>query len=269
MLETQKLDSLYQATFTRKSVRKYDAAPLSQEIQAEVLRIANSAVALDDTLAVAFRIVTPDQIKGMVSAKSPHYLAVYAAHGLESLTNAAFKLQQMDLWFSANGYGSCWLGMPNATQQVSACDGMPFFIMLAFGAPAEQAKRSSTSEFKRKALAEINTVVGLDDLLEPLRLAPSASNRQPWKVSGTADSLRLNIKKDGIISKAMFGSMRYCDAGIGLCHLWLSATHAGRFAGFGRESFAPDAPQSSAPELDAPQPDTPQGYEYFYTVTLG
>ncbi|MDR3052714.1 MAG: hypothetical protein LBU48_02485 [Coriobacteriales bacterium] len=253
MVENNELERLYQAISWRKSVRKYRPEPLAPEVLQEVRRVACATTALDDSLAVAFSVVSPHQIKGLVSAKSPHYLALYAKGGLESLTNAAFRLQQMDLWFSAQGYGSCWLGMPNMTQELAACDGLPFVVMLAFGAPAEEAKRGSLAEFKRKALPAISTLPEADGLLEALRLAPSASNRQPWKVTGDATTLRLHIKQDGFVGKRLFGAMRYSDAGIALCHLWLSAVHAGTFAAINRE---------------VSPPDTPEGYDYFYSVAL-
>jgi hypothetical protein len=109
------------------------------------------------------------------------------------------------------------------------------------------------AEFKRNSLTQISPLVGFDDLLEPLRLAPSASNRQPWQITGDTTALRLNIKKDGFLSKRLFGAMRYSDAGIGLCHLWLATQHAGVFAGFTQET--------------APL-DTPDGFDYFYSIQL-
>jgi nitroreductase len=253
MSKNQELASLYQAIFVRKSVRKYKPEPLATDVLDTVLQTANETAAIDPSLPMAFRILEPAQIKGLVSAKAPHYLAVYAPHSAEARINAAFRLQQMDLWFCANGYGSCWLGMPNSKQEVASQDGLPFMILLAFGTPDEDSKRGSVAEFKRKSLESVTSAAEHKELVEAVRLAPSASNRQPWFVTGGADALHLNIKKDGAFGKLLFKEMRFSDAGIALCHLWLAAINANSFANF---------------ERDPADPDTPKGYEYVYGIKL-
>lgn len=189
----------------------------------------------------------------MISAKTPHYLAVYAEDDLESLVNASCMLQQMDLWLNAQGLGSCWLGMPNPTPETAKADGLPFVIVLAFGRPAEEPHRKDIAEFKRKPLSEITGLSGMEQLLEPVRLAPSAVNRQPWHLSGSVNSMRLCGKKNNMLQKAMFGDMPYMDMGIALCHLWLSAEKENQFLSFERENNPKDIPN---------------GYEYVWTVHL-
>jgi hypothetical protein len=63
----------------------------------------------------------------------------------------------------------------------------------------------------------------------------------------------MNVKIDGLLGKMLYKELRYADAGIGLCHLWLAALHANTFTGFEREA----APVG-----------TPPGFEYLYPVRL-
>jgi nitroreductase len=253
MYEKPEIERLYNAIFKRKSVRKYAPKALEQDAQDAIMARTGKLKALQPETPVAFRILTEAQVKGMVSAKTPHYLAVYAANEYMAQVNAAFMLQQMDLWLSAQGLGSCWLGMPNPAPGAAACEGLPFLVMLAFGAPAEEAHRKEISEFKRKTAAEITGITGAEKLVEALRLAPSAVNRQPWYLAGDSSALRLCGKKNNMLQRMMFGDMPRMDMGIALCHLWLAAENQGVFQGFEREA-APD--------------DIPDGFEYVTTVSV-
>jgi nitroreductase len=253
MYEKPEIERLYQAISHRKSVRKYAPKALEQDALAAIMARTGKLHPFLPEKPAAFRILTEAQVKGMASAKTAHYLAVYAANEYMAQVNAAFMLQQMDLWFSAQGLGSCWLGMPNAAPEAATCEGLPFLVMLAFGAAAEEIHRADISEFKRKAAEEITSLTGLERLVEALRLAPSAVNRQPWRLAGDLGTLRLCGKKNNMLQKMMFGDMPRMDMGIALCHLWLAAESGGVFQGFERES--------------APK-DTPAGFEYVASVKL-
>jgi nitroreductase len=253
MVDKTELLSLHSAIFHRKSVRKYEATPFSQERLDDIMARTGELVPLKDDAGVGFCILDPKQVKGVVSAKAPHFLAVYADHSEGSRTNAAFMLQQMDLWFSSRGVGSCWQGMPSPVASAANLDGMPFVIMLAFGTAAEDVNRQELSEFKRKPLPELTNLSGMSWLLEPARLAPSGVNRQPWYFSGNVRYLRLFAKKNNLLSKAMFGETPGVDAGIALCHLWLAAVHENKFSAFDREENCGEVPR---------------GYSYIWTVRL-
>lgn len=229
MWEQDELTGLYQAVFHRKSVRKYAAEPLPDELLAELGKATQKTVPLSPGEKAAFRVLEHSHLKGIISAKAPHYLAVYAGPGEEAITSAAFQLQQMDLWLSARGIGSCWLGMPKPALEAAKAAGMDFVVVLAFGTPAEEVHRSDLSQFKRKTLGEISNIdnSALDELLEPVRLAPSGSNRQPWYLTAGPNAVQLHGKKNNLITKAIYGNMPLLDVGIALCHLWLAGGEKG------------------------------------------
>ena len=129
-------------------------------------------------------------------------------------------LQQLDLFFSASGIGCCWLGGSKPTKKTEPVAGMQFVTMLAFGKPAETLQRKSVSEFKRRTLSEISDMNGSDELMEPVRLAPSGMNNQSWFYHGDGN------RTDAYYAKSMMlDQMNQINVGIGLCHLWLSAVH--------------------------------------------
>jgi hypothetical protein len=166
--------------------------------------------------------------------------------------NAGFLLQQIDLYLSANSIGSCWLGMAKPSKEVpQQVDGLEFVIMLAFGNAAEQVHRAEPSEFRRKSISEISAADGLDEMLEPVRLAPSASNGQPWFFTGDEREIIVSRVRLNLIKAQLYGKMNQIDIGIALCHLQLSLDRRGMTAVFDPES--------------APAPN---GYEFMMKVLV-
>lgn len=222
---------LYESIFHRKSVRKYDPAPLPAESLAEIEAFAAEAKPLKGDIAYKTMILNADQM-GMVSVKAPHYMCFYSEKKEGSLVNAGFILQQVDLQLSASGYGSCWIGMGKPSGTPPAVKGMEYVIMLGFGRPAEPIRRAQVSEFKRLGLSEISQISGAEDLLEPVRLAPSASNTQTWFLTGSSREILLYRKKLNPIKGAIYGKFNRIDMGIALCHLWLAIEQQGKQASY-------------------------------------
>jgi nitroreductase len=246
-------EQLYKAIFHRKSIRKYDMAPLPATTIAEIQDFANSVKPLDDKVKYEFSYLSTADVKNILPIKAPHYICLYSEKQGNYLMNAGFVLQQIDLYLSANNLASCWLGMAKPSKEVPELkNGMEFVIMIAFGNSNEQIHREDTSTFNRHKLSEISQISGVDDMIEPVRLAPSASNTQPWFFTGNASEINVSREKLNILKAAMYGKMNQVDIGIGLCHLWLSLDHQDKSAAF-------DFNQSSAPK----------GYEFMVKVNVG
>ena len=252
MWEKDDLKQLYEAIFHRKSVRSFAAEPLEQEMLDKIMQLTTGLALPLPGAPFAFRLLSSSQIKGNMAKKAHHFLALYTGKEEESIINAAFMMQQMDLWLSAHGIGSCWMGMPKPTAEASRAEGLDFLILLVLGLPTEPLHREHMEEFQRKALTDITDTGGLEQLLTPLRLAPSAINRQPWYITGDKDKLHLHIKQNNLITKAVLGHMPLVDMGIALCHLWLAAMEAGRFSSLEREA----------------EVSSPPGYRYVWTMRL-
>ena len=90
----------------------------------------------------------------------------------------------------------------------------------------------------------------LAEVLEAVRLAPSAVNRQPWRVVVTDSAAHFYKKTSkGFVSEAN-GDMQKIDMGIALAHFALAAEERGLPLRF---------------ELEAPQLPTEAGTEYIAT----
>lgn len=218
---------LYDVIFIRQSIRKFKRESLSSGQEAMILDFASKARPLYPHIKTKMVIVPPSEIKGMMAIKSPHYLLLYSEKKDGDFLNAGFLLQQVDLFLSTQGIGSCWLGM--IKPKAPSLDGLDFVVMLAIGAPQEPLHRTDPSEFVRKPLQEI--AQGRDPRLEAARLAPSASNRQPWYfVCGEGD-IRVYRNKPAGLMGPIYDRLTQFDLGIALCHLMLAGEKQGvRFA---------------------------------------
>ena len=229
MWSREETEVLYSNIFTRRAVRRF--SPL--ENPNEILEWADKLFLIGSKTETAFKLLDSTQVKGM-GAKAPHYLAIYSKPEERAVLNAAFMGQQLALMMSSRGIGNCWMGMPSPS--LKEADGLPFVIVLAFGKPEEKALRDRVGEFKRKSLAEISDIKDANELLEAVRLAPSAMNRQPWYLSGDRANIRLNLKAPGFMMQKALKTMNLVDMGIALCHLWLAGVHEGVFDRIERES---------------------------------
>lgn len=219
--------ALYQAIYKRKSIRDYDTTPLDSSRLAEVSARLKSLQALFPGIKTEFKIISPNHVSRKFNMNAPHYIAAFSEAKDQYKVNIGFMLQQMDLYFSSNGLGSCWLGIPQPTKEVTESSNLEFVILMSFGNPKEALYRTNVSEFKRKPLSDITNVKGADELLEPARLAPSAVNLQNWYFTGSKNVVHVYSLKPGFLRNIVGGSYYPVNIGIVLYHLKLAMEHSG------------------------------------------
>jgi nitroreductase len=174
-----------------------------------------------------FKIISPNQVTRKFGNKAPHFIAAFSEAKDAYKVNIGFMLQQIDLYFSASGLGSCWLGIPQPTKKVTESSNLEFIILMAFGNSKEPLYRTNVSEFKRKSLTEITNMEGANELLEPARLAPSAVNLQNWYFTGYMNAIHAYSSKSSFLRTVVGGSYYPVNMGIALCHLQLAAEYNG------------------------------------------
>jgi len=229
-------EELYQAMFHRKSVRKYSRRELPQKTLQAIQDFWEQTERIDPEEPVTMRILSADHVRMRVamSYNAPYYIAVYASDTEKGLVNAGYMLQQLDLWLSAHGIGSCWLHMMTPDQENAAADGMSCQITMSIGYSDENIYRSELSEFRRKRLDQITNGGDYDTELEAVRIAPSATNSQLWYFEQAGSRIRAYRLNDNQ-GNDVYRKLHVMDMGIALCHLYLSASHNGTFGGFARE----------------------------------
>ena len=200
----------------RKSIRKYDPAPLDLATLEKVREQFNDPKPL--FLDIRYSIEIVNKTKGLFNVKAPHYLLFSSEEREGSYENIGFIGQQLDLFFSENGIGSCWLGASKPQENEQSA--LPYVIAMSFGKPAEPLHRN-LSEFKRKPLTAISE--GVDERLEAARLAPSAVNSQNWYFIADGGKIHCYRKKLNPILGMIYNRTNQIDMGIALYHIALES----------------------------------------------
>lgn len=221
--------NLYEYIFKRKSTRKYDLSPLDEETLAKITAFADTMKPLYPEIKTAYEV--SDNVKNMLPVKASHYFLLSSEKQGDYLENVGFMWQQMDLYLSSLGLGSCWLGMAKPASEIKTA--LPFVIALAFGKPEGSPYRELNS-FKRKDASEVSS--GSDSRIEAARLAPSATNSQNWFFDCSDGKIDVYQRKLNPALALMFGKMNRVDMGIALCHLYIASLHEGRKFIFGKQS---------------------------------
>lgn len=246
--------NFYETIFKRKSIRKYDLEPLADKVLNEILDFVKEVKAMKSNIKTEMKIVSQKEVTSILPVKAPQYL-VFSSENIEGyLTNAGFMLQQIDLYLSSRGIGCCYLGMTQPTRAVKKTSELEFVMVLALGNPAEPVYRKEVSEFKRKPLYETTNILASEVMLEPVRLAPSATNSQPWFFTGSYEVIHAYCIKPNFIKAMVYDKMNKIDMGIALCHLGITAEHFGKRVEFIKDKTA--------------QENSPKGYYYITTAII-
>jgi len=95
------------------------------------------------------------------------------------------------------------------------------------------------------------------DALENLRLAPSAGNKQPWRIlrDATKNNFHFYLSSDFVYKSLMNFSLQNIDMGIAMCHFALTAQESGLK---GKWQTDADAPKEKSLEYIASWQDETQ-----------
>ena len=97
----------------RKSIRKYDPAPLDAAALEMVRERIKGITPLYKDIRYSVEIV--NKTRGIFNIKAPHYLIFGSEEKEGAYENIGFIGQQLDLFLSESGIGACWLGASKGT----------------------------------------------------------------------------------------------------------------------------------------------------------
>lgn len=255
----------------RKSVRTYDDRPIEAETLEKLQAFAHT---VNDPFGIPVSFVFLDaREKGLSSpvlTGEPMYVAGKVAKVPYADVAFGFAMEHLLLYARSLGLGSVWIGGTMKREAfetavgLAAGERMPCVSPLGYPA----AKRSLREIVMRRGVGADSRLPreklffqgGFDtplskenDLLELVRWAPSAVNKQPWRVVLQDGSCHFYLRHDkGYISDAV-GDMQKIDLGIALCHLILGAEAQGRKAKV---------------EITDPGLPVPDGVEYIASVEV-
>lgn len=217
----------------RKSVRNYSLLHFSDELKREIALQVKQLTPLYDDAVINFKFcpagTVRDAVKGNI-IKAPYYIIISAKPADGYLENVGFMAEQLVLWLTERGIGTCYCGMGRPANADAVTD--EYCITLALGYPDEKESfRNDEGTFKRKALSDYLLGDKENDFLLPFvryaRLAPSAINAQPVMYEMVGTSLKVYRKKQ-LVPK--LERMQRIDTGIALAHIVLYAREQGYHA---------------------------------------
>ncbi|PKM64301.1 MAG: hypothetical protein CVU96_03510 [Firmicutes bacterium HGW-Firmicutes-20] len=217
--------NIYPYIFRRKSIRRYNDQSPNRKLLQEIIDVSKTMHPLVGYFKYEVMIVDGQDLKGYLNFRPPLGLVLYTEEHPLAEFYAGMILQKIDLLCSANGLGTCWLGM--ATSKKNKIDGMREMITLAVGWPEEPLHRQEVSQFRRLDITQIRDFPYWDQILESVRIAPSATNGQPWYFTVKEDSIAMTFRKRLDVKDIFVSHLRWIDAGIACCHLLLALQNQG------------------------------------------
>jgi len=194
----------------RKSVRKFDATPFSDELLAAIKDKIKAVRPLFPDIAYSVEVI---EDKNPSKHNPPYYLFFSSEEKEGCYENIGFIGQQLSLYLTSIGVGSYFrMKKPNLDSKSN----LTYVICMPFGRPAEPLFRESF-EFKRKKLSEI--CEGYDIRIEAARLAPSAFNGQNWYFVAKSGRIHCYRKKPNFFMGVIKDKLTCIDMGIALCHI--------------------------------------------------
>jgi len=238
---------------SRTSVRSYKPVPLPVEIIEQLERYAQGLAGPfscpvrfifwdDKNMAeqTGGRIGTYGVIKG-----AQHYIAGLVEQGDKDLEQLGYAFEQLILYATSLGLGTCWLGGTFSKKDLGkivkprSSEILPVITPVGYKAEKEsllsKAMKLTSQSRKRKPWEELffQQRIGnpLEEIeagsfsapLEMVRLAPSASNKQPWRIVKSGRFWHFYMDYAYVTNKALGFDIQRIDMGIALCHFELTA----------------------------------------------
>lgn len=232
------VDSWYEAIFLRHSQRKYSPQVPSDEITARIEQVCNEFKPFPGTRAVLVREPANDIFKGAIGpyfykvTEAPYYIAFIANVKVPNIqATTGYLGEGVILEATSLGLNSCWVGgfyrRELVLKQIALQEDERLLAITPIGYSKEEADRVgvSSKQYRRKNLEKLVTSGSMSEntwvktALEAVRVAPSAANRQPWRLDIRSDSVTVtsNSRREG------FRVSRRLDCGIAMLHLELGA----------------------------------------------
>ena len=244
----------------RISVRSYSDRAIEETLRDELDKVCSNPGYGPFGAAVRLKMLDMDPLEkadlktlgtyGVIKGARLYILAA-VEEGPGALDDTGYLLEKVILRAAAAGLGTCWLGgtfrRAAFASRMNLSPGEMLPAITPVGYPANQISATdSVIRFggrfsKRKPWEELffagdgQTPLNIKDIgdyrnaLEAVRLGPSASNRQPWRiVMSEPGTFNLYLKENKIYNRIM-GKIRIqrLDMGIAMCHFELAARDIG------------------------------------------
>ncbi len=263
---------------SRISVRTYSDQSVQQE---QIVKIKDFINKLSNPfkIKVKFTILKSDETKtaklgtyGVIKG-AKNYIGATVINGDFALEALGYEFEKLILYLTSLGLGTCWLGgtfkRGEFARAMSINEDELFPIISPFGYAADKKSfadslvRFMAKGNSRKPWSDLffnesfSTPLSLSQAgayqraLEMVRVAPSASNKQPWRIIKDKKMYHFYENKSPGYSKAFGYDIQRIDMGIAACHFHLSAAEKGLIGEYKK--------------ISNPLTDVPNGNHYVFS----
>ncbi len=246
----------------RISIRRYDKRDVADDLLQSIVSAGTSSLSLDATIPVRFHLARDaEQVaKRMpfftggkwVFSTAPHFILAISEERPHFLPNLGFRMEQMILYATHMGLGTCWIGGMFSEKNLQAWLGLEkherVVAITPIGYPDDSSRSHIQSTIvesfammrgKRKPLDQIvfgplwDTRLITEDatlleVLECTRLAPSSVNSQPWRFLVSDKDIVIVAEPPRYSGITGMGTPLFrIDMGIAMAHLNLAANAVG------------------------------------------
>ncbi|KAB3531548.1 nitroreductase family protein [Alkaliphilus serpentinus] len=233
----------------RKSVRTYKEERLLEDVEMK-LKVFISNLTTPLGTRISYDLIHTENLGkngkigtyGIIKGSNTYVVAIVPEKGKE-LLDLGYTFEEIILYATSLGLGTCWLGGTFNRGKLATLVGLKegdFIPAISpIGYPTdkkrliETAMRSLASSNKRKDWKELFFKGTFEEIypyqdndpfsiaLEMVRVAPSASNKQPWRIIKNDRGWHFYLKEDSKY-KALGFNIQLIDMGIAMCHFELS-----------------------------------------------
>jgi len=248
----------------RYSCRTYEKRPLAPEQADQLTAFVRSIRPGPLGATLRFEVVAagardPQALRGLGTyglIRNPAAFIIGAVGpGIRNLEDYGYGIEAAVLYATDLGLGSCWLGgnftRSTFAQKIRATreEQVPAVVALGYASQGNRSRdliRLAARSDSRLPWDALFTASGLQvplskeaagayaEPLEMVRLAPSASNRQPWRVVRDGSCFHFYLRRSlprapGLAGVPFLGlaDLQRVDIGIAMCHFHLTASELG------------------------------------------
>lgn len=271
------MSELLQIMRERKSIRTFDGNPLSA---ADRERLERYIETISNPFGIRVCFILLDAKEKGLSSPVISGETLYVAGKISKESNAdvafGYSFEKLVLYAWSLGVGTTWIGGTMKRDLFETAAGLSDSEMMPCVSPlGYPAKRRSVKEtLMRKAIGADSRMpseklffdsvwerplptekqAGIADLIEMVRWAPSAVNKQPCRIVAEGNRYHFYVKHDKGYVNEKTGDLQKIDVGIALCHFVMGLEECG---------FKPEV------EIEEPEIAVPDNAEYIVTVKYG
>lgn len=269
----------------RYSCRSFSHTPISEETE-RVINNYNYSISPPFNDHVRISYISRDRLKeenffttgtyGMIKGTRGYLIGVTKAQSAHTFENFGYCMEDALLNLTSLGIDTCWIGGVfdrktfGKILSIQENEIVPAVVAAGYAADKRTIRdkivRWSARGNQRKPVnqlffeSNLQTPLNLEqdsrltEILENVRLAPSASNKQPWRIIKEDRSLHFYLDRDKLYSKLIPNvDLQRIDMGIALYHFEMSAKEAGL---------------SFTRNMHSPPPPSPDQFEYIISYLI-